>query len=103
MERGAAMRRAGFHLRIFKSIFRNRESTTSFSSHQPFLEPLETRTAPAVTFTASPFTLTEVNGEATPGLFFGGPIEPTVSVNPKDPGNVVISSQDGLQVSTNGG
>jgi hypothetical protein len=41
--------------------------------------------------------------ETTPGLTTGSPIEPLVAINPTDPANVVISSQNGLEVSTNAG
>ena len=68
-----------------------------------FLEPLESRTLPTVSFIPSVYELPQISPETKPGLFTGSPIEPLVAINPTDPANVVISSQNGLQVSTNAG
>jgi Peptidase M10 serralysin C terminal len=65
------------------------------------LEPLESRTLPTVSFVPGGYELPQTGSENTPGLFTGSPIEPLVAINPTDPANVVISSQNGLQVSTN--
>ena len=67
------------------------------------LEPLESRTLPTVSFIPSVYELPQISPETKPGLFTGSPIEPLVAINPTDPANVVISSQNGLQVSTNAG
>ena len=69
-----------------------------------FLEPLESRTLPTVSFVPGAYELPQIGAENKPGLVSDvSPVEPLVAINPTDPANVVISSQEGLQVSTNAG
>jgi hypothetical protein len=58
---------------------------------------------PSVVFTPGSYAVPLNRPDVAP---FGGgydPVEPAVSVNRTDPGNVAISSQNWIQVSTNGG
>jgi hypothetical protein len=66
------------------------------------LESLEDRLLPTANFVPGIYDMPQVSAETQPGIFNGGPIEPLVSINPTDPANIVISSQNGLKVSTNG-
>jgi hypothetical protein len=70
----------------------------------PLLEPLESRLLLSVDFIAgvgvAPTNRADV-GLGTLGGF--RPIEPAVSINTTDPGNVVVTSHIGLQASTNAG
>ena len=70
-----------------------------------FLEPLESRTLPTVSFVPGAYELPQIGAENKPGLVSDvSPVEPLrPRINPTDPANVVISSQEGLQVSTNAG
>src|SRR6516162_6301568 len=77
-----------------------RRARTMSHRLRPRLECLETRALPTVTFTPGPLTTPVVTGEGIPGgLDSGTPIEPAVSINPTDPANVVVSSQNGLKIS----
>jgi hypothetical protein len=58
---------------------------------------------PGATFSPGVTTTPTVTQNVAPNLFNCCPVEPTISVNPTDPGNVVYSSQGGLKVSTDGG
>jgi hypothetical protein len=81
-----------------------RRARTMSHRLRPRLECLETRALPTVTFTPGPLTTPVVTGEVIPGgLDSGTPIEPAVSINPTDPANVVVSSQNGLKISMDGG
>jgi hypothetical protein len=66
------------------------------------LEPLEVRAVPAVMFVPGALSMPQVTHEFLPVLdtFV---TEPAVSINPSNPANVVVSTQNFLQVSTNGG
>jgi hypothetical protein len=73
-----------------------------------FLEPLESRLLLSVDFFAAapnPATWTPPTNRADVGLtaMLSGVIEPAVSINTTDPGNVIVSSQRGLRASTNVG
>ncbi len=68
------------------------------------LESLEGRSLPSVSLTlATPTNRTDI----VPGILDSGPgpapIEPTVSVNPVNPSQLIVSSQKGQRVSQNGG
>jgi hypothetical protein len=66
---------------------------------------LEDRVTPAVTFAGAPAVVPAAN---TTDLALGtvsgfAPIEPMISVNPTDPANLVVTSHNGIMISTNGG
>ena len=69
------------------------------------MEKLEDRTLPAVTFFPQLAYVTPANNVDTAlGLAaFGGPIEPNVAIGPNNPANVAISTQGGIEVSTDAG
>jgi hypothetical protein len=74
------------------------------------LELLEQRTLPSAVFTPAPYTVPTNNADVAgwPGspltLFSGSPaVEPLMLVNPNNPANLILSSHNGLSVSTNGG
>jgi hypothetical protein len=67
------------------------------------LEPLEDRTLLSVQFTPAPYTVPAIQSEQALGTISSFvPIEPALSVG-ADPGNVAVSSQAGMRVSTNDG
>jgi hypothetical protein len=79
---------------------------------KPFLEHLEDRTMPSVTFSADlpaapassnikeiPLGSLHTNSDATVGF----PIEPQITVNPANPSMIAVSSQNVLEVSVDGG
>jgi len=70
-------------------------------SFVPRLLLLEDRTLPSVQFTPAPYAV-PANRPDTPLTSISGirPVEPYLSVNPTDPGNVAVSSQAGIRVST---
>lgn len=73
-------------------------------SHRLLLEQLEQRTVPTVTFTASSSTIVLKNNDVAPESFSGqAPIEPQITINPANPTQMVLSDQNGLQVSTDAG
>src|SRR5262249_13535344 len=73
-----------------------------------FLPPvllLEDRTLLSVQFTPAPYAV-PANRPDTPLTRFqpyGGFVEPYLSVNPADPGDIAVSSADGIRVSTTAG
>jgi autotransporter-associated beta strand protein len=84
---------------------RHRRANPTRWSH-PRIERLEDRTHPSVTFTAGPYNVPFLNpGSDQPhGNFYGGyPIEPQIVVNPTNAANLALSSQNVLEVSTDGG
>jgi hypothetical protein len=72
---------------------------------QPFLPRLlllEDRTLPSVQFTPAPYAMPANQPDtALTAMSGGGNVEPYLSVNPADPGNIAVSSQNGIRVSTN--
>src|SRR5262249_51365882 len=67
-------------------------------------ERLEDRTLLSVQFTAAPYAIPAHQPEVALGTFSGdAPVEPAFSLSPTDPGNVAVSSQKGIRVSTNDG
>jgi hypothetical protein len=91
------------HSATFRKRFGHRRRTVGGPCRLR-VEHLETRALLSATFSAGPLSTPVITGEIIPGgLNTGTPIEPAVSINPTDPANVVISSQNGLEVSTNGG
>jgi hypothetical protein len=66
-----------------------------------FIECLEDRTLMSVQFTPAPYTMPA--GRPDTPLGMGGLPEPLVAVNPTDAGNIAVSSQNQIRVSTNGG
>src|SRR5260221_4789631 len=68
-------------------------------SLRAIIERLEERTVLSVQFSPGPYLVPLVNrADVFPGNTFGNPIEPFISLNPTDPGNLTVSSQNGLQV-----
>src|SRR5436190_7933786 len=69
------------------------------------ITPLEDRLAPAVTFNGAPAvapvsnTIDQILGTVSGFV----PIEPMISVNPTDPANLIVTSHNGMKISTNGG
>jgi hypothetical protein len=70
----------------------------------PRLLLLEDRTLPSVQFTPGPYAV-PANRPDTPltGMGPSRPVEPYLSMNPADPGNIAVSSQFGIRVSTDAG
>jgi hypothetical protein len=70
-----------------------------------FLEGLEGRALPSVQFTPAAYTVPAHPSDQALGNFSGGfaPVEPTLSVNALDPGQINVSSQAGLRASTSAG
>src|SRR6516162_1079349 len=71
----------------------------------PHLFLLEDRTLPSVQFTPAPYAV-PANRPDTPLTSisqFNGTVEPYVSVNPADRGEIAVSSQSGIRVSTSAG
>jgi hypothetical protein len=71
----------------------------------PRLCALEDRTLLSVQFTPAPYAV-PANRPDTPLTrlqTFGGVVEPYFSVNPADPGDIAVSSADGMRVSTTAG
>jgi hypothetical protein len=70
----------------------------------PRLLLLEDRTLPSVQFTPAPYSV-PANRPDTPltHILPAGVVEPYVSVNPVDPGDIAVSSQAGIRVSTSAG
>ncbi len=69
------------------------------------VENLEDRSLPAVVFTPGPYTVPDTSAADTalgsPTSF--RPVEPYASVNPVDPGQIAVSSHNGIRLSTDGG
>ena len=66
---------------------------------RPLVEELEDRNLLSVIFAPGPVQVPTVNRpDIAPGDMQDGPIEPFISVNPTDPGNLAVTSQNGLQV-----
>jgi hypothetical protein len=65
---------------------------------------LEDRTLPSVQFTPAPYAV-PANRPDTPLTHISPatPVEPYLSVNPADPGDIAVSSQNGIRVSTTAG
>src|SRR5262249_56412617 len=72
----------------------------------PRIEALEPRTLLSVQFTPAPYAVPGSRPD-TPltaiGMLPGVPVEPYVSLNNQDPGQVAVSSQNGVRVTTNDG
>ncbi len=70
----------------------------------PHLLLLEDRTVPSVQFTPAPYAV-PANRPDTPlgTLTYARPVEPYLSVNPADPGDIAVSSHNGMRVSTAAG
>jgi hypothetical protein len=71
----------------------------------PHLLRLEDRTLPSVQFTPAPYAV-PANRPDTPltRMAYGtAPVEPYLSVSPADPGDIAVSSQTGMRVSTTAG
>jgi hypothetical protein len=66
---------------------------------------LEDRLAPSVTFnSAAPVAPISNTVDLVLGTVSGFvPIEPMISVNPTDPTNLIVTSHNGMKISTNGG
>ena len=73
-------------------------------SFVPRLLLLEDRTLLSVQFTPAPYAV-PANRPDTPltSIAIPFPVEPYLSVNPADPGDIAVSSQSGLRVSTSAG
>jgi hypothetical protein len=75
-------------------------------SFVPRLLLLEDRTLPSVQFTPAPYAV-PANRPDTPLTRIlgtsGSPVEPYISVNPADPGELAVSSQYGIRTSTTAG
>jgi hypothetical protein len=70
----------------------------------PRLLLLEDRTLPSVQFTPAPYAVPANRPDTALGdMFSGGVVEPYLSVNPADPGDIAVSSQFGMRVSTTAG
>jgi hypothetical protein len=72
---------------------------------KPLLEGLEGRALPSVQFTPASYTIPAHSPDHALGDFSGGfaPVEPTLSVNALDPGQINVSSQAGIRVSSTTG
>src|SRR5262249_23227674 len=70
----------------------------------PRLDPLEDRTLLSAQFTPAPYAV-PANRPDTPLTHISPatPVEPYLSVNPADPGDIAVSSQNGIRVSTTAG
>jgi hypothetical protein len=73
-------------------------------SFVPRLLVLEDRTLPSVQFTPAPYAMPDNR----PDTFLthispATPVEPYLSVNPADPGDIAVSSQNGIRASTTAG
>jgi hypothetical protein len=98
--RNAARQQEGWSRRDNASL-RHSELRAGFV---PRLEGLETRILPAISFTPGPYTVPAINPEQARGIISTlFPREPQIAVNPTDADNLVLSSQGGLEVSTDGG
>ncbi len=66
---------------------------------------LEDRTLPSVQFTPAPYAVPGNRPDTPLGPLsqFRLPPEPVVSVNPADPGDIAVSSQNGIRISTDAG
>src|SRR5262249_12014599 len=72
---------------------------------RPETECLEDRTLLTVQFTPGPY-LTPANRPGVPLGVIGDlplPIEPMLAVNSAEPGNIAVSSQNGVRITTNAG
>ena len=74
---------------------------------RPEGECLEGRTLLAVQFTPGPY-VTPANRPDVPlgtisGNFGGSPVEPMLAVNTVDPGNIAVSSEEAVRLTTNAG
>jgi hypothetical protein len=69
----------------------------------PRLLLLEDRTLPSVQFTPAPYAVPANRPDTPLGRFSPFLVEPYISVNPTDPGNIAVSSQNGISVSTTAG
>jgi len=76
-------------------------------SFVPRLCVLEDRTLPSVQFTPAPYAVPGNRPDTALGplsrLSASVPVEPYLSVNPADPGDIAVSSQNGIRVSTTAG
>src|SRR6516225_166150 len=76
-------------------------------SFVPRLCVLEDRTLPSVQFTPAPYAVPGNRPDTALGRISGVtatlPVEPYLSVNPADPGDIAVSSQNGIRVSTTAG
>jgi hypothetical protein len=73
-------------------------------SFVPRLLALEDRTLLSVQFTPAPYAVPANRPDMPLGQVTGGrPVEPYLSVNPANPGDIAVSAQNGIRVSTNGG
>jgi hypothetical protein len=78
-----------------------RASTKALPKRQDFLlEPLESRLLLSVDFFAAPVVAPLNRADVGLGIV-NDPIEPAVSINTTDPGNVIVTSHSRLQTSTN--
>jgi hypothetical protein len=70
----------------------------------PHVLVLEDRTLPSVQFTPAPYAVPANRPDTALGnMASGGVVEPYLSVNPADPGDIAVSSQYGMRVSTSAG
>jgi hypothetical protein len=61
---------------------------------------LEDRTLPSVQFTPAPYAVPGNRPDTALTLNSNPNVEPYLSVNPADPGNIAVSSQGGIRIST---
>jgi hypothetical protein len=77
------------------------------AQRQPFVPRvfrLEDRTLPSVQFTPAPYAVPGNRPDTPLGpLTYYRPVEPYLSVNPADPGDIAVSSHNGIRVSTSAG
>ena len=67
--------------------------------HRPRLEPLEERALPSVVFTPDSYAVPSNRADIPLGVA-GFPQEPQVTMNPHDPTQLAVSSQNFIKVST---
>ena len=85
-----------------RSLKRREKSSSRTRSLAHIFERLEDRLALSVQFAAGPYLVPAINRtDIAPGDTQDGPIEPFVSINPLDPGNLAVTSQNGEQVTGN--
>jgi hypothetical protein len=92
---------------IDRLVFRHylpRPCRAQRSGRLPWIEYLEPRTLLSVQFTPAPYAVPGSRPD-TPLTRMGsfGPVEPNVSLNTQDPGQVAVSSQNAIRVTTNDG
>ncbi len=81
-------------------------ASTAPPRRQPFVPwvlRLEDRTVPSVQFTPAPYAVPANRPDTPLGMSAVRPVEPYLSVNPADPGEIAVSSQSVLRVSTTAG